>query len=501
MPLRAGTATPTFRLGTASVSRMYLGSVLAYSQSGAGGGGGGGGGGEVTLPVPTNLVVVAGDASAVLAWRCATGPTGFLVQYSTNGGALWQDVPAGYTYSQSVAAGVISSTATIGSLSNGSTYIFRVASTTSSAAGAWSVSSGRAILNSAPTTPSSVSASTSGRTVVVSWGASSGTADLRYTVFRSSNGTDYIPAYSNINALSLTLTPGPDGLVPGTSYTFKVQAKSVGTATQSGDSEHLPVSAMSSATSGVTAPAQLASAPEWLDVEPSAGAVLLRFLPPAWDGGAAVTSYNVYVHPFNTAKPSTPTTTVLASAPTLYNTWRRVTVSGLTNATTYRCSVVAVTSEGEGAEKWNAGTPLTSILPIQSLSVTALTAGSKFSYAGGVTYDYPATKRAVSITWSTAPYPVGQQRRIAIEYRRASLPESVSCRNDGNATDENGNPVPTCRLYDNWTTLIYANQPSRQYNSGGNTIDTLDPNTAYVIRVRDMESISPYAYWVITTAA
>ncbi len=489
MPLRAGTATPTFRLGTVSVSRMYLGSALAYSQSGAGGGGtGGGSSGGGTVSAPYSLTAVAGDAAVVLAWKSAVGPTAFSVQASSDGGSLWQDVPSGYAYSQTTAAGVISSTATIGSLTNGSSYVFRVAARTASAVSGWSAVSNKAVLNTVPTTPAGVTAAVSGRSVVVSWTASTGSAAILYTLYRSSGVSDYIPIASGISDLTYALTPGADGVTPGSDYTFKVQATYDLRNRPAGDSVYSPPSAISSASGSVTAPVQLATAPIWLDAEASAASIFVRFLPPAWNGGAAITAYNVYVYPVLGTKPATPTVTVAASAPTLYNDWRRVHVTGLTNLTTYRASVFAVTSAGEGEEKWGVATPKAQIIPIQSLSVSALASGSRFEYAAGQEYNYPSAYRAVAITWSTAPYS-GSQPSIAIEYVRADFP--VSARY---STLEG-------RLYEGFETLTYPNEPLRQFNSGGNTIDRLAPNTTYIIRVRDVGNFSPYAYWVITTAA
>lgn len=479
MPINAGTATPTFRLGTAAVSRMYLGSAQAYDSAGAivGTGGGTGGGGTVGgIPKPYSLTVVAGDASVVLQFRCATGPTSFQIQYSTNGGAVWTTVPSGYTYSQTVAAGVITGTATIGSLTNGSTYVFRVAGVTASGIGAYSDNSPLAILRTVPTTPTGVTAAVSGRYINLSWTAATGSGPIEYTIQTSTDGGTTWTMYRSRSTLTYaTEWPGngDNSLTPGTSYVFRVFAAYAPLSTIGGASVYAPNSAFSAASSAVTAPSQPPVQPVIESAEPFSGGVVVRFLPPVWDGGSSITSYKVYLDSASTA-----TLTISASdtAYVQYGTMRSFALTGLTNGTIYAVAVVAVNSVGEGDRSVVTAAPRSTIpARLTSFAVTALTPPAKFEYDNGASYNYSSVARAVSITWSATPY-AAYTPLFHIQWRLLSGGD--------------------------WTTLVPP-APALYSNKSGNTIDVLSPNTEYIIRVREGKGgeNGPYSYATVTTAA
>lgn len=471
MPINAGTATPTFRLGTAAVSRMYLGSVTVFDAAGTGTGGGGGGG-----TTPYGLAVVAGDASVVLRFQCASGPTSFQIQYSTNNGAVWTTVPSGYTYSQTVASGVITGTATIASLTNGSTYVFRVAGVTASGIGAYSSASPQAILRTVPATPASVTAAVSGRYVNLSWTASTGSGPIEYTIQSSTDGGTTWEMYrSRVPVTYISMWPGngDNSLTPGTSYKFRVFATYAPLATSGGASVYAPNSAFSAASSSVTAPAQTPTQPLIESAEPFPAGIVVRFLPPVWDGGSSITSYKVYLNGSGTA-----TLTISASDTSYvqYGTMRSFALTGLTNDTLYEVAVVAVNSVGEGDSSVVGAIPRSTIpARLTSFAVSALTPPDKFEYDTGASYSYSSLARAVAITWSATPY-AAYTPLFDIQW----MPLAGG----------------------SWTNAVPPT-PALASNKSGNTIDILSPNTAYIIRVREGKGgeNGPYSYATVTTAA
>lgn len=388
MPINAGTATPTFRLGTAAVSRMYLGSASVYDPAGTGGGGGAVGG----IPKPSSLTVVAGNASVVLQFRCATGPTSFQIQYSTNGGAVWTTVPSGYTYSQTVAAGVITGTATIGSLTNGSTYTFRVAGVTASGIGAYSDNSPAAILRTVPTTPTGVTAAVSGRFINLSWTASTGSAAIEYTVqFSADSGATWGMLSSRIASTAISEWPGNgvSALTPGTSYVFRVCATY---APLFAASVYAPQSAFSTASSAVTAPLQEPPAPSLL-VEPTNGALVIEVASPDWNGGAAITASRVYVYAATSSRPSTPTHTISGSS------GGTVASTGLANGTAVLVDACAVNSVGAGAFASTTATPLAAI-PAQVPALT-VECGASVDFNNGMTLE---PRKTAIVKWASSGY-------------------------------------------------------------------------------------------------
>jgi len=76
----------------------------------------------------TNLRVINEDGQVTLVWSAASGASSYTVDYSTNGGGSWTN------FSGTITA----TTATIGSLTNGTSYVFRVAGKSALATGSYS---------------------------------------------------------------------------------------------------------------------------------------------------------------------------------------------------------------------------------------------------------------------------------------------------------------------------------------------------------------------------
>jgi len=141
------------------------------------------------------------------------------------------------------------------------------------------------------------------------------------------------------------------GLTNGTAYTFKVTStNAIGT------------SALSLASNSVTPSATLSvpGAPTIGTATAGAGSVSLTFTPPASDGGAAITNYVATSTPSNITGSS-------ATSP--------ITISGLTNGTSYTFKVKAQNSQGFSAESLASNAAVPATVPGQP-SITSTTAGA-----------------------------------------------------------------------------------------------------------------------------
>ena len=131
---------------------------------------------------------------------------------------------------------------TIGALSNGTSYYFRVLARNTVGSGSYSTSSGAVTPASSPSIPSNLQATESDETLILSWNAPSdgGSPIIDYTVQYST--TSVFSIYQSVvgagGAASTTLT----GLANGTTYFFKVKARNaLGTgANSSASAEYIP---------------------------------------------------------------------------------------------------------------------------------------------------------------------------------------------------------------------------------------------------------------------
>ena len=231
-------------------------------------------------------------------------------------------------------------TVSASSLTAGTAYTYTAYATTS----AGTVYSNTGIFTTAATSPgapTSVSAALGNTQVTVSFTAPAsdgGAAITSYTVTSTPGSLTATGASSPI-----TIT----GLTNGTSYTFTVTAtNSAGTGSAS------------SASSAVT-PATSPGAPTSVAAVRGPGEAVVSFTAPVSNGGAAITSYRV------TASPGGVTATA-ASSP--------ITITGLTNGTSYTFTVTATNSVATGS----ASTASSAITP-----AAASMAGVSYGSAGG----------------------------------------------------------------------------------------------------------------------
>jgi len=161
----------------------------------------------------------------------------------------------------------------------------------------------------------------------------------------------------NSSPLSLAVTSyDVTGLTDATTYYFVVDAL--------GKTGSYP-STEASATP--TASSSAPGAPTGLAATAGSSQVSLSWTAPQSDGGSPVTSYNVYQGTFQGGESKTPVTTATGTS---------VTVTGLTNGTTYYFTVAAVNATGQGPPSGEASaTPETVSLPGAPTGLTA-TAGN-----------------------------------------------------------------------------------------------------------------------------
>ena len=327
----------------------------------------------------------AGDAQVVLAWSAPSSNGGasitdYVVQYSSNSGTSWSTFTDGTS---------TTTTATVTGLTNGSTYVFKVAAVNSAGTGVYSNSSSAVQLVGAPGAPTSLVGTVGDAQVSLVWSAPSsngGASITDYVVQYSSNSGTSWSTFTDGTSTSTTATV--TGLTNGSSYLFKVAAvNSAGTGTYSSASSSVLVGAPGAPTSvvGTAGDAQ----------------VVLVWTAPSSNGGSSITDYVVQYSSnsgtsWSTFADGTSTTTT-------------ATVTGLTNGSSYIFKVAAVNSAGTGAYSSSSssvlvGTPdaPTSVVGSSGDARISLVWSAPSSNGGSSITDYVVQYSSNSgTTWST----------------------------------------------------------------------------------------------------
>jgi fibronectin type 3 domain-containing protein len=265
-----------------------------------------------TPATPTGFAVTGGTSQLTLTWNNTAGLTYNVYQW-----------PVGSTEPSTPSFTGKTSPFTSTSLTNGTTYFFRVSGVNSS-----SVEGPKASYVSAVpvATPAGVIAKAGNGVVNLSWTASAGA--FRYSVYRSTtSGTETLLA-SDISTVSYNDT----AITNGTAYYYKVSAvrKDPGVIATTESTLSSEVSA--------TPLAALPAAPASLAAVPGNAQVLL-----SWGAVSGATSYKVYRSLNATGGPYT-----LVTSPTTTNYTDTGAINGTsTNPRTYYYVVTAVTSAGE----------------------------------------------------------------------------------------------------------------------------------------------------------
>ena len=170
---------------------------------------------------PTSLVATSGNGRATLSWVAPSSVgdsaiSGYRIEYSSNGGGSWS------TYDSNTWS--TSRTRTVAWLTNGTSYVFRVAAINSSATGSYSASATAVPKDpNLPAAPSTLTASPGDGQTVLQWSPVASPYLNGYRIEYSSNlGSSWWTVTSNTYSTSTTRTI--TGLANGTSYMFRVAA-------------------------------------------------------------------------------------------------------------------------------------------------------------------------------------------------------------------------------------------------------------------------------------
>jgi hypothetical protein len=262
-----------------------------------------------TPSAPTSLSATAGDGQATISFTPGSDGGSAITnyKYSTDG--------TNYT---ALSPTDSSSPVTIPGLTNGTSYTIYLKAV--NANGDSSASSSVTVTPSTtPSAPTSLSATAGDEQATINFtpGSNGGSAITNYKY--STDGTNY-------TALSPTDSSSPvtiSGLTNGTSYTIYLKAVNA-----NGDS---------AASSSVTVtPSSTPSAPTSLSATAGDGQATISFTPGS-DGGSAISNY----------KYSTDGTTYTALSPT--DNSSPVTITGLTNGTSYTIYLKAVNANGDSS--------------------------------------------------------------------------------------------------------------------------------------------------------
>ncbi len=249
---------------------------------------------------------------------------------------------------------------TDGSVSNGTTYYYKVSALNSVGEGAQSNerSATPAAAATVPGAPSLGSASGANGTVGLAWSAPAsdgGAAVSGYRVYRgtSSGGETLLTTLGNVTGWT------DSSVVNGTTYYYKVSAlNSVGEGALSNERSATPV-----------ATATVPGAPSLLSASAGNGSVALTWSAPASDGGAPVGGYRVY----RSVVAGDPFPRLMATVGNVTG-W---TDGSVVNGTTYYYKVSAVNSVGEGASSnERSATPAAAATVPGAPSLVSASAGS-----------------------------------------------------------------------------------------------------------------------------
>lgn len=376
-----------------------------------------------------DLTVTAGNGQVALAWECGLDGgalvTSYTVQYAESSGTF------------STASQVVTSSAhpavTITGLTNGTTYKFRIAATNSSGTGSWSSE-----FTALP------GAQLPGKIPVVNIAPNSGGGVVTWTDAPLNGGTltgysiETQPTSSSTWTSAATPTANEavtiTGLMNGTTYRLRMRMSS--TAGDGPWSESYTFTP----TAGTAVPDQVGT------VTPTVGngQVYLSW-GPVRDNGATILSYQMQRRVGSSGSWGNQAST----SPSC------ITVTGLTNGTTYNFQVRAVNSAGNGA--WStavAGTPAAESPHAPVLSARGTNAGAVLSWSvpgtrgaaiTGYTYQWKSgaqsygTARQATTTSATAtPTGLSNGTEYTFRVRANSAAGNSSWSNDSTATPAAG---------------------------------------------------------------
>ena len=260
---------------------------------------------------PTGLTAAAGDAEVTLSWTNPSNSSITSYEYSSNDGTNWTAIsPSGAT----------TVTYTVTSLTNGTSYTFRVRAVNDTGTGDASDSVAATPVLPAPSAPTALTATPGDKQVTLRWTNPSNSSITSYEYSVDSGDWTAVPS-SDATTVTHTVT----GLANGTEYTFRVRAvNSAGDGAASDSVKATPVGS-----------GKRPDSPGLQTTRPFDNKVELRWQNP---GDGSITSYQY-------SQDGGPWTTIPGSGSfsTSYN------VTGLTKGETYSFRLRAVNAVGAGA--------------------------------------------------------------------------------------------------------------------------------------------------------
>lgn len=268
---------------------------------------------------PTSLVATRGDESLSIAFIPPTNTGGTSItnyQYSTNNGTSF------IALSPEDSISPIS----IPTLTNGTTYSVKLKTVTIAGASAASATV-TGTPATTPKSPTTLSATPGNGSLSVSFSPPINTGGDAITNYKYSLNSGAFTAFSSITTTSPTsITGSITGLTNGTSYVVKLKAvNSVGDGSESD--------------TVTSTPRTTPGAPTSLSTTPKNASADIAFTAPANTGGAAITNYQYSTDGGTNYIAFSPATT---TSP--------LTITGLTNETTYNIKLKAVNAAGAGTE-------------------------------------------------------------------------------------------------------------------------------------------------------
>jgi len=398
-----------------------------------------------TVPTaPQSLTATGHNGSVSLSWSVP----------SSNGGApitgynVYRSTTAGGEGNTPVAVGVTTTSFTDNGLVNGTKYYYKVAAVNANGTSPLSNEASATPQATVPSAPTGLVASAGNRNVMLSWTAPSsdgGSPITGYTIYRSTSpGREGTRVYATATSSTYTDT----AVTNGTTYYYRVAAvNAVGRSQQSAEASATPQPT-------VTAP----SAPQGLAATGSNQAVQLSWSAPASNGGAAVTSYNVYRSTTAGGEGSTPVATGVTTT--------NFSDSPLNNGTTYYYTVAAVNVAGTGPQSGEANATPQATAPFAPTGLAA-----------------SAGDRNVTLSW-TAPSSDGGSPITGYNIYRSTTPGgegNTALATGVTTTNYTDNSVTNGTTY--YYTVAAVNAVATGPQTGEASATPRPPSAAYVGRV------------------
>jgi len=264
---------------------------------------------------------------------------------------------------------------TVSGLTNGTSYTFTVTAANAIGTSSPSAQSSPVTPAAKPDPPTGVTATPYNASASVSFNppaSNGGSAITLYTV------TSYIGTVATVTATGTVSPITVSGLLNATPYTFTVTATNA-------------IGSTASSQSSPVTPYTIPGAPTITTVTPGNAQAIVNFTAPATNG-SAITSYTATSNPGNVA------VTVAGSSVT------SITVSGLTNATSYTFTVTATNAAGQGPASAPSSLVTPYTVPGAPTGVTAQPGNASAS----VSFTYPASNGNSITSYTVTSNPGGK---------------------------------------------------------------------------------------------